>query len=232
MKTFHGFSLAICFCLNLTNSIAQIDPADDFVGYYAAHDTVTIADMTDSIVSVTIRDYIFNITKVDSNHISFQNFDANNDTVVFPIISYGFEAIQIQGAINEYCDVSGNKSANILHFVSIRCLGAPITIKTSGIGIQSFSQPQSIENAHYQAIRCYPTFTTGEIHFDFPPEIVGNIEIELYDMQGKKVFQQAKQSPEGDTHLSTDISPLQTGIYFWKITTQTRIYTGKIAKTN
>ncbi len=83
-----------------------------------------------------------------------------------------------------------------------------------------------------QSIICYPNPTNGEIYFDFDHETIGNIKIELYDIQGKIVFQQATQSPEGDTHLSTDISPLQTGIYFWKITTQTRIYTGKIAKTN
>ncbi len=228
MKTLQILSLAICFFLNLTNSIAQIDPADDFVGYYSAHDTVTILDATDSVVYVGIRDYTFSAAKMDSNHIIFSNFDNCNNTITVLVTPYSFELSGIQGCATEYCDAIGIKDIDTLSFYFVLCLGAPGLYKTSGIAIHSFTQPQSIESTHYQAIRCYPTFTTGEIHFDFPPEIVGNVEIELYDMQGKKVFQQTEIL--GQNKVKIAVNSLQSAIYYWKIRTEKSIYTGKIAK--
>ncbi len=138
LTLFSGCILICCVFASLwanghTNANLQSDPSDDFVGTYTTEDTVIILDMKDSLVSTNYRSYSFSITKVDSTHIKVSNFDDCNNTITVPVSPSTFELNGIRGCKAEYCDETGSLNGSTLSYSFVLCLGAPITIKTSGV---------------------------------------------------------------------------------------------------
>lgn len=74
----------------------------------------------------------------------------------------------------------------------------------------------------------YPNPTAGNLNIHFRSLNEGKIYLRLYDQTGKLVQTENWQAAQGSQTLTTDISRLQTGIYFYQVQSDYSQFNGKI----
>ena len=76
-----------------------------------------------------------------------------------------------------------------------------------------------------------PNPTNGEVSIKFNVEKSGDTDISLYDVTGRMITKIVdKYMAKGSYTYSTDLSKLQNGLYFAKLTTKNKSATDKIIK--
>lgn len=77
-----------------------------------------------------------------------------------------------------------------------------------------------------KAVKVYPNPTQGHLHLDF--ESTGKVEVEIFDVLGKKM---RSFSHEGE-HSSMDLSDLPNGLYIIRISENGEVYSRTFRKAN
>lgn len=204
----------------------QSESADDYVGTYAAEDTVIIiGSMTDT----SYRSYTFTIVKIDSNHIAMYDFDGCAQDIGFGVTPTTFLFGGIPNNCGYYCSQPrGDKQGNVLFYRLTKCFGAPLDVTIFG---KATKLPTSIAPVYSsQKFSVYPNPSNGKVGFYTDAKNTSDASIALYDIQGKKVFEQKALFVQGK--LEIDIKSLQLGVYMWMMQTEEAVFTGKIEKCN
>ena len=75
----------------------------------------------------------------------------------------------------------------------------------------------------------YPNPGNGNIHFDLAITEAGNVNIDVFDLTGKVLFNQASTWDQIGVYTETlDLSALSQGIYIYKVRINGEVYTGKL----
>lgn len=78
------------------------------------------------------------------------------------------------------------------------------------------SELVSVDAHDSQTLSCYPNPTIGDIHLSFDADAHGSMEIDIYDMMGRKVFVQHCTVIQG--HNDIVLQPdLKAGVYVLKV---------------
>jgi hypothetical protein len=110
-------------------------------------------------------------------------------------------------------------------------------ISGNSILTQGFQQDFDF-NVGYPAIRSfsstdvYPNPTTGHLFIRIGSNYIGDVDAEVFDVQGRLVFRKTYTSDVNGTPLSLEIGGMVTGIYFVKVITGKEQYTAKINLTS
>jgi hypothetical protein len=108
-------------------------------------------------------------------------------------------------------------STQIYGFDNIRILNFDTTSN-------NINQINTLEN---NDLHLYPNPVINNVAITFESSTKGSIAINIFDFQGKIVFQKYEHQLEGKNKLSIDLSKLQKGIYVCQLTNST---TNKICK--
>jgi hypothetical protein len=134
-----------------------------------------------------------------------QNMTTFNATGLNPATTYYFNVI--------VADMAGNKAAYVYK-----------ELTTTNVGIASTTLSNQIT--------VYPNPTTGE--FKVQCSMFNVQSIEIFDVFGRKAFEQKAESRKQNENLtvllSYDITLFPAGIYFIKITTEQGVVTKKVIK--
>ena len=205
----------------------QSQPADDFVGTYAAHDTTTTYDGAGNITATNIRDYLFSITKVDSNQVLISNFDDCVGTLYFEVSVSNFAWVQTQmgtGNCQPFCmQTKGDKVGNTLYYNLLKCFGAPIEMHLKGVATKI---PSKIDNPLLKVLKIFPNPSKEKVTFRFEKGQTGSAQISCVDMMGKLFIQQNIEISQEDIEIK--VNNLPAGIYFFDIQTESNYYREKI----
>lgn len=205
----------------------QSEPADDFVGTYAAHDTTITYDNAGGIIATNIRDYSFSISKVDSNKVLISNFDDCVGTLYFEVSVSNFAWVQTQmgtGNCQPFCmQTKGDKVGNTLYYNLLKCFGAPIEMHLKGVATKI---PSKIDKPLSNVLKIFPNPSKEKVTFCFEKEQTGSAQISCVDMMGKLfIHQKMDISQEG---IEVKVNSLPAGIYFFDIQTESNHYREKI----
>ncbi|MEY4903411.1 MAG: Secretion system C-terminal sorting domain [Bacteroidota bacterium] len=89
-----------------------------------------------------------------------------------------------------------------------------------------------INDAPYNTIKIttYPNPTDNLLHFDLVQNQATDIQLDFFDLQGKKVQHLEKMLPNNAKTLDVPTETLATGTYIYRLTTQEGVATGKFTK--
>jgi hypothetical protein len=94
-----------------------------------------------------------------------------------------------------------------------------------GLGITYY--PVSVkENNFDKDVIIYPNPGKDVVSVELNPKYKGNIKVQLFDLQGRKVID--KNYTANKQVLKLDVSELYNGLYFYNIKTSSENITGKI----
>lgn len=227
------FSSILILCSLLTFEVKanpskiQSEPADDFVGTYAAHDTTITYDGGGNITATNIRDYLFSITKIDSNHVQISNLDDCTGVLKFTVNvnTFSWDANQMgTGNCHPYCmQNKGDKVGNVLYYHIVKCFGAPIEIHFKGIATKIST---NIDKPLLNVLTIFPNPSKEKVTFRFAKEQAGSALISCVDMMGKLFIQEKVNfSQEG---IEIEVNNFPSGIYFFDIQTESNHYREKV----
>ncbi len=219
--------LLFTFDVKAKSFAVQSEPADDFIGTYNAHDTTITYDGVGNIVATNIRDYVFTVTKVDSNHIAMVNFDECSGTMSF-VVSTNTFALENIGTCSPICTQSiGNKAGNILYYQLNMCFGAPIDMRLKGVATKMLD---NISKPLLNGLTAFPNPSKDKVFFHFTKEQAGIAQITCLDMQGKQLVQEKINFSQG--LLEVAIPYLAAGFYMFEIQTENNSYKQRILITD
>ncbi len=108
-------------------------------------------------------------------------------------------------------------------FLDVDLFYAPV-VTLSGVGVDEHF---TLSDATLDAV--YPTIATSEIHFDYSLNSSSSVSYYLFDMRGKKYFEQNKeQQGQGAYSQSFDVSKLANGNYFLSVNINGKTVTQKV----
>jgi hypothetical protein len=104
----------------------------------------------------------------------------------------------------------------------------------SGIRYLSFNDyttevPQ-IGSSQNNALEIYPNPSADQLQISYETVKAGNAQVEIIDLQGKILLQQALNCNAGANHVEIKVTKLPKGIYLCRVTNGTRMVTTKFLK--
>ena len=76
----------------------------------------------------------------------------------------------------------------------------------------------------------YPNPTSDQLNLDYVLDIDSQVNINVYDMLGRKVIEKSLQQEEGSQKISLNASNLQNGTYILQINTENQQIIRKFIK--
>ncbi len=98
-------------------------------------------------------------------------------------------------------------------------IGAIMKIDT----LVSTTKPITLKNTY----KLYPNPATHYTNLYYVLNKAGKVTITIFDQQGKKVFQEQLQQPQGEQLYRLDLSSFPAGLYYYRIQTPEHTYSGK-----
>ncbi len=109
-------------------------------------------------------------------------------------------------------NVTTSWSTKVIHFSFDNCLIS---------GVQPVQQPA-------RAFHIFPNPSSGELKVSFDHSSNESIPLQIFDVTGKIIFQQALHFTTGSTTASLDMSSLSNGFYFLKLPAETGVAVQKL----
>lgn len=195
-----------------------------------------VVSATDSSVPVLINDLDMRIYgpndnnlvtpvglpyKLNKSWLPSQLYAAKGDNDVDPI-----EKIVYFGGFDELAE-AGTYRVKITHKGSLTGGNQKFSLIVSG-GIVSFAEPNvSSEQFRFENLSIYPNPATDVLNFSADFNTIENAKVTIYDMLGKKVFQNDTMfNFDGDA--SVNVSGFSAGVYVIKIAKNGNVDTRKV----
>lgn len=153
-------------------------------------------------------------------------------------VSNAFVSITWSGSYNGtssgYTDASGNYTA------TVSVTGTSLTVTINDIAATGYywdmASSEITESyagfADIPAIEVasYPNPCSNEVNFIVEQDNVSEAQIQLFDLAGKQVMNKEVEMIQGFNTITLDVSALQNGVYFYKITSPNANTEGKVVK--
>lgn len=89
---------------------------------------------------------------------------------------------------------------------------------------------QQIVSSQNSALAVYPNPVADQLQISYETAKAGNVQVEIIDLQGKVLLQQALNSNAGANHAQITVTKLPKGIYLCRVNNGTSIETTKFLK--
>jgi len=191
----------------------------------------SVVNSTDSTVPVLVNDldlrverptgqivFPWSLNKSYSELWAVNTVDNNVDNI--EKIEYKGLATGLAGA--------GNYVVRVTHKGNVLDSGVQkFTLIVSG-GVVSFDEdPLSVDKFKFENLKIYPNPATDLINISSDIETIENAKVTIYDMLGKKVYENASLF-DFNSDASIDVSSFNTGVYLVEILKDNKIDTRKV----
>ena len=187
--------------------------------------TVTEANCvsSDSTVVNEILNPVTSFTDtVTANTVTFTNTSLYADTYDWDF-GDGNTSSQ-ENPVHTYSPTSSNWTYTVILTATNDCSSTDYEMEVS-------SRPNSVMDLEFtNKISVYPNPTSGVFRVEIEQAEVGDLQIQILDLQGKVVYTRDVDSFQGDGNKIIDISQLSTGMYLVRISLNDSIALFKIEK--
>jgi hypothetical protein len=173
---------------------------------------------------------------IEGNHLidlNEENFGKKLTDDGFILCSWNTSASQNLNAKEAFCNITftAKKDGKLSDYLTINSkkINAEVYVE-NGNEIEFWNAELSFENeVHNNTFTISPNPFSKQTTFNFSVENAGQIELEIFDSNGRLVFSQQKHIQAGKNKIELQKANLPTnGIYFYKIKTDHDVTAGKI----
>lgn len=137
-----------------------------------------------------------------------------------------FRQISVNAGNVWYVHAGDGSTEDSFSFVVQDGTGGWLGITTFNIVIDPNAPIATEELPDVQPVRLFPNPTTGQVRFELPASVGGDMQLQVVNAQGQVVVRQKLSAGAGEI----DLSPFAQGIYWVQVVTEKTRYTGKVVK--
>ncbi|MFK7771770.1 MAG: T9SS type A sorting domain-containing protein [Saprospiraceae bacterium] len=169
----------------------------------------------------------------NSIELNEENFGKNLADDGFILCSWNTSASQNLNVEDTFFNITftAKKDGRLSDYLTINSkkINAEIYVE-DGTNMEFWNAELSFENKQFNnTFTISPNPFSEKTIFNFSLENLGNVELEIFDTNGRLVFSQQKNMPAGENQIEIlKANLLSNGIYFYKIKTDNNVNTGKI----
>ncbi len=174
-----------------------------------------------------------NIEGNNSIELTDENFGKTQSDDGFILCSWNTSASQNLNTEEAFYNITftARKDGKLSDYLTINSkkINAEVYVE-NGNEIEFWNADLSFENEiSNNTFTISPNPFSEQTTFNFSLEKAGQVELEIFDTNGRLVFSQQENMPEGENQIEIQKSNLRSnGIYFYKIKTNNNVNTGKI----
>ena len=170
-----------------------------------------------------------------SIELNEENFGKNDVDDGFILCSWNTSASQILNEEEAFYNITftAKKDGKLSDYLTINSkkINAEVYVEDgNGNEIEFWNAGLSFENeTGNNTFTISPNPFSEKTTFNFSLENAGNVELEIFDTNGRLVFSQQKNMPTGGNQIEIQKANLLTnGIYFYRFKTKNQFYSGKL----
>jgi hypothetical protein len=168
--------------------------------------------------------------------IDHQFIETGSDVDTLISLFLADPTIEVVGATTHVHDFADDSTYVETWFAFAAGATQPMTAKaileqspcSSPAGITDPGQPD-LPSGQSQGLRIWPQPTSGPLGVSLTKEVGGPIELALYDVQGRRILAETRESsPAGTVRFSLELGMLRPGVYWLEVLAGGRVGTARV----